>query len=505
MLKTVVIIAVLVFLGASPVHAQNVIYTDFHKEDNKDTPFEILGKVGPNYVVYKFIRGWKHVLQVFDVNMKELSNDRLEYISDKTSNVDFITYADRFNMVYQYQKNSIMYCNAVVIDADGKKLSGPVTLDTTRINFIGNNNIYFTSFSEDKSKILLYKVIVRNSRMTVVTKLYDHNFTLLDSTRRTMPIDERREVYTDYQVNNDGDIIYAKEMSTGYRENTNQLEVTTHAPGGGFYSLLIPLEKNFIDEFKIKIDNLNKTYLFNSFYYNDRLGSVKGLLAGKADWKLKEVKTIFNVFPDSLRGVITKGEYRFAFNDFSLQNIFVKKDGSYIIAAEDNAAISRTTSNPWNRWDNYNYGSTPGNYYYDNSSYYSPYYNSYYRNNRFYNSVRYIYKNILITSIDSSLKIKWSSIILKDQSDDDKDNFLSYGFLNTGNEIHFLFLNKERNSQIISNHSISSTGSITRYPTLKSREAGYDFLPRLSKQVGPRQVIMPSIYRGYLVFTKIDF
>jgi hypothetical protein len=101
--------------------------------------------------------------------------------------------------------------------------------------------------------------------------------------------------------------------------------------------------------------------------------------------------------------------------------------------------------------------------------------------------------------------MRWSSVILKDQSDDDRDTFLSYGTLNTGNEIHFLFLNKERNSQIISNQSISPAGLITRYPTLKSREAGYDFLPRLSKQVGPRQIIMPSIYRGYLVFTKIEF
>lgn len=502
MARVVFIIAFFVFLGMSSAFAQNVIYTNYHKEDDRNTPFEILGKIGPNYLIYKNVHSWRHVIQVFDVNMEELSNNRLDFISEKTSKVDFITYPDRFNMVYQYQKNNILYCNAVVIDAAGKKIAEPVTLDTTRINFIGNTNIYYTTYSEDKSKILVYKVLFKYSRITVVTKLYDNNFKLLDSTRRHLTFNERKEIYTDYQVDNDGNIIYAKETNTGFRENIDLLEVVTHAPGGGFNTRIIPLEKNYIDEFKIKIDNLNKTYLFNSFYYHDRIGSVQGLFAGMADWKFNTIKTVFNPFPDSLRSTITKGEYRFAFNDFSLNNIFVKRDGSYIIAAEDNTTISRANNNPWNRWDNfYNYGNTPGNYYYGNSNYNNPYY----KDNRFNNSVRYIYKNILIASIDTSLKIRWSNIILKDQSDEDKDSFLSYGTLNTGNEIHFLFLNKERNSQIISNQSISSAGLITRYPTLKSREAGYDFLPRLSKQVGPRQIIMPSIYRGYLVFTKIEF
>lgn len=44
-----------------------------------------------------------------------------------------------------------------------------------------------------------------------------------------------------------------------------------------------------------------------------------------------------------------------------------------------------------------------------------------------------------------------------------------------------------------------------RYATLKSYEAGYEFMPKLSKQVGVRQVIMPCIYRGSIAFAKIDF
>ena len=486
-------------LTSAACFAQTITFPAYHKEDGKDIAFEILGKVGKNYMVYKHLRSWKHVLQIFDLNMKEISNETMDYISEKTKNADFITYPDKFNMIYQYQKNGTLYCNAVMVDAEGKKIAGPVTLDTTRTGM--NNDIYFTTYSEDKTKILVYKVQERYSKITVVTKLYDQNFLLLDSTRRMFAYDDRREVYTDYQVDNDGNIVYAKEMKNGFRDNIDQLEIITHAPRDSFATTAIPLYKTYIDELKIKIDNLNKTYLLNSFYYKDKMGTVLGLMAAVVKQKPVAVKVAFNPFADSLRNIIKTGEYRFAFNDFYLKNIFVKKDGSYIIAAEDKGTISRTSNLPYSRRDYlFNNAYTPGDYYYGSSSYYP-----YYRNDRYNVNTRYFYNNILIAGIDSNLNLKWNNIILKNQAEDNMDDFLSYGVLNTGSEIHFLFIDKEKNSQIISNHSLYANGQVYRNPTVKSREAGYDFMPRHARQVGVRQVIVPSIYRGYLVFAKIDF
>ena len=51
--------------------------------------FEILGKVGPNYLVYKKVR-WKHMLQVFNKDMVQISNDRMSFLPDKVFNVDFV-------------------------------------------------------------------------------------------------------------------------------------------------------------------------------------------------------------------------------------------------------------------------------------------------------------------------------------------------------------------------------------------------------------------------------
>jgi hypothetical protein len=194
-------------------------------------------------------------------------------------------------------------------------------------------------------------------------------------------------------------------------------------------------------------------------------------------------------------------QYRFAFDNLFLKNIFVKKDGSYLLVAEEYSTQTIGGYNRWNRWD-YLYSNPYSTY--DYNYMYSPYYR-YNRLNSFNNSTRYYYDKILILNISKSLNMEWNSTILKSQTDDDNDSFLSFGTMNAGGEIHFLFIEKEKNSQIISNHSISSYGNLFRYPTLKSREAGYEFMPRLSKQIGARQVMMPCVYRGNIVFAKIDF
>ena len=119
-------------------------------------------------------------------------------------------------------------------------------------------------------------------------------------------------------------------------------------------------------------------------------------------------------------------------------------------------------------------------------------------------STRYYYSNILILSLDKTGKIDWSRVIHKDQFDDDNDNFLSYSTINSGGEIHFLFNDDKNKNQIIANHSISPAGVLTRNPTLKSQERGYEFMPRLSKQVSATQLIIPCVYRGYICFAKVD-
>jgi hypothetical protein len=487
-------------------NAQQITISEYSKKDGKDIYFEILGKFDSTYLVYKNLRQ-KHVLTKYDKDMHIAGNIQLDFIPDRAFNLDFITYPDYFYVFYQYQKNNIVYCKAAKLSGTGEKLNEPMQLDTTKISVLADNKIYTTIYSEDRKRILIYKRHYKNDNLTIATRLFNNDLVLLDSTRQVMKFDERKEYYSDIAIDNSGNFFFAKETRKGYRDNNSQLDLIVHKPGiDSFRNYGISLNGKFIGEVVIKVDNLNRHCIANSFYYGERRGSIEGLFTALLDVSgVKPLKAMYNVFSDSLRNKMnTTDKYRFAFDNLAVRNTFVKRSGGFILTAEDFYTETMFNNN-WNRQYYYNYiPSYSSDYYYSNPYYYGyrPW-NSYGRERE--QSVRHYYDDIVVLSLDSSLKLEWNNIIHKKQYDVDDDNYLSFSNMNLGGEIHFFFIDKDKNKQIISDHSVFPNGEIKRYPTLKSNETGYGFMPRLAKQVGARQMIVPYIYLGYIAFAKIDF
>ncbi len=483
---------------------QQITFSDYEREDTREINFEIVGKLNGNFVVYKNIR-WKHIITIYDNRMQVKEKVNLDFIPEKTFNIDFVAYPDFFYMIYQYQKKGILHCTRVKMDANGQKLGEPVEMDTTSIGFFADNKIYTTIHSEDKQKIAVYKIQRKNEKLHLTTLLFDNQLKLIKKNRNSIDYDERRDILNDFYVDNDGVIVFTQGLKSGSRDYIGELSLVTKEPlADTFISRSISLDKNYVDNVELKIDNLNKHYLINSFYYKERRGNINGLFVyGFDKVNTSTVFSGFIEFSDSLRQEVKKdGQNRFAFNDFFIRQVILKKDGSYILTAEDYSTQSRGSNNPWNRYD-YLYSPYFSQY---NAYYYSPYYNYYRPYSNFNNtqSTRYYYNNVLVLSIDKNSKLEWSNIIRKDQVEDDNDNFLSFGTVNEGGEIHFLFADDNR-YKIISDHSLTPDGQVKRNPTLKSEEKGHQFMPRFSKQVGARQIIMPCNYRGYILFAKIDF
>ena len=106
--------------------------------------------------IYKNIRN-KNAVSIYDNGMELKERVNLDFIPDRTINVDFVPYPDYFFVIYQYQRRSILYCMGAKLDGDGKKIGDPIQLDTTQINVFADNKIYSTTFSEDKQHIIIYK------------------------------------------------------------------------------------------------------------------------------------------------------------------------------------------------------------------------------------------------------------------------------------------------------------------------------------------------------------
>jgi hypothetical protein len=487
-----------------PVFAQQITYSQPGSDDIRSLNFDIIGKIDGNFLVYKSLRNI-NVISVYDNSMKLKDQIGLSFMPEKTLNVDFVAYPDFAWLIYQYQKRNILHCMAVKINSDGKLLTDPVELDTTSLNFFADNKIYSTISSEDKSKIMIYKIQKKNDKFNFTTLLFDDKLELLHKSRIETSFEDKKDIFSDFFVDNTGNFVFTRGNRSSSRDFIQRLDIVTKdLTDDSFVLNTLDLTGRLLDEIKLKVDNVNKHYVINSLYYEKRRGNVEGLFTAVWDVQNKNLLSKnFAELGDSIRTMAkTDGGNKSALNDFFIRDIILKKDGGFILSAEDYYTQSRST--PWNRYD-YLYGYPSFSPYYYN--YYSPYSYGYY-GDRFYNNssqVRYFYNNILILNLDNTGKLDWSNVVHKSQFDDADDNYLSYGIMLTGGQIHFLFNELERRTQLINDVSVSASGQVTRNPPLKALDRGYTFMPRFAKQVSATQIIVPCIFRNYICFAKIEF
>ncbi len=483
---------------------QRVVYSQPEKDDTRRMNFEVIGKVTGNFLIYKNIRG-RNYIAVYDNDMKQIAREEHEYLPDeRLINVDFFPYTDFVYMLFQYQKKNVVYCKAVKLNNMGKKSSDVIEIDTAHISFTTDNKIYSTVSSEDKSHLMVFRINTRNkSRYRITTLLLSENLALKKKTSMVMPMEEQNDYLDEFGVDNDGDFVFTKFTRNNNDNIAKTLLVWKPALSDSFAITDITLDKIYLDEVHLKIDNANKRYFLTSFYYKQRRGNIDGFYFYVWD-KTTRTTGMENTitFSEELRKE-AKGDanIKLAFNDYFIRNIIIKKNGGFIIGSESYYTSSR--GNNWNRWD-YLFGS-PFNSRWD---YYttSPIYNSWYWRTRYNNqAMRHHADNLTIFSFNKDGKLEWSNVIHKDQFDDESGDYISYQLINTGSQLHFVFNQEEKRAQLLNDYTLTGDGSINRNPTLKNLDRGYEFLPKFGKQVSALQMIIPCYYRNYICFAKIDY
>ncbi len=500
------LLCLVVLVTGLSVDAQRLIYSEPGKDDTRRLNFEIIGKINGNFLIYKNARS-KRWISILDNEMKEVANVEQDYLpdNDRVINVDFFPYNDFAYMIYQYRKRNIIYCVAAKIDGNGNKAGELIELDTTQVNFGADNKIYSVVTSEDKSKLMVFKINSKNKKLyTITTLLLDENLKEIKKSRLSMPMDDRDDYLNEFQLDNDGDLIFTKFDRVNNENIGNAALVIKYAQADSFFIKQLDTDKKYLDEIRIKPDNYNKRYFVTSFYYKQRRGNIDGYYF--YIWDKQTAQPIVEdtvTFTEELRREARgNSSMRTAFNDYFIRNIINRKDGGFIISAESYYTTSR--GGGWNRWNNL-YGSPflrSYDYYY-----YSPYsYNSLWGNRWNYGqNVRYQADNITIMSFDKEGRREWSSVISKEQFDDQSDELLSYQIMNTGGELHFLFNNLEKRANLLNDFSLKPDGQINRNPTLKNLDRGYELMPKFAKQVSARQVIIPCVYRNYICFAKLEY
>lgn len=487
--------------------AQKIVYSEPEKDDTRRLDFEIAGKIGGNFLIYKNIRN-RNWIVILDNDMHQIAKVEQTYVpdNDRMINVDFFPYNDFCYMIYQYQKKSIVYCVASKIDENGKKTGDIIQLDTTHIGFAASNKIYTVLTSEDKSKIIVFKINSKNKRLyTMTTLLMNDKLEIQKKSRLAIAMEERDEYLSDFHLDNDGDLVFCQFLRNN-NDNINKAAfVVKYAQSDSLMMKELNIEKTWLDEIHIKVDNFNKRYFLTSFCYKERRGNIDGFYFYV--WDKATARPVIentSIFTDELRkDARGDASAKMAFDDYFIRNIITRKDGGFLIGSESYYTTSRF--NNWNRWD-YLYGSPYMSSF--NNYYYSPYYNNYWWSSRQGNnnqSVRYHADNIAVLSFSPSGQLEWNNVIAKSQFDDESDDLISYQVMNTGGQLHFLFNQQERRNNLLSDYSIAPDGELTRSPTLKNLDKGYEFMPKYGKQVSARQMIIPCQFRNSICFAKIEY
>ena len=496
---------VLLLLLPMLMQAQHIQYSEPEQEDSRRTNFEIIGRVSGNILVFKNNRS-SNAISIYNDEMKLIQRVPLDYLPDKYTNIEFVQYPDFFYMMYEYEKKNIVHFTAVKLDGQGKRLSDPVDLDTTQVRTFSNNKIYTHVISEDKQSFMILKINSKNPKNYVFTTfLFNNNLDLLDRHRIDVNVDDRNTAFTNFSLDNEGELVFAKYVSNSSGEYVSRVSLITKTARSDTFSIKdLGVGDRVLDELHIKVDNNNKRYLISAFYYKQRRGNIEGLYTviwdKEKDVKVKESLTVFN---DELRALAksTESGIKMAFNDFFIKNIVVKKDGGYLVVSESEYTTSR--GNGFNRWDYLS-----GSPYLGPMDYYSPFYNPYSPWNRYgmgSNINRYNSENIMILSFDKNSNLEWSNVLAKSQYDDDGNSLISHKMVNTGGALHFLYNQYERRTVLLADQSISPGGKLTRYPTLRNLDKGYEFMARFGKQISGTQIVIPCLFRNYLCFAKIDF
>lgn len=491
-------------LSTLSVAAQKIVYSEPDSDETRRMDFEIIGKVSGNFLVYKTMRGRSYI-SAYDNEMKQVAKEEHKFLpEDRLINVDFFPFTDHAYMIYQYQKKNVVYCNVAKIDGMGKMVGEVTQLDTSHIGFTASNKIYQVINSEDRNRLMVFKINSRNKdRYVITTLLYDNALALQKRNTLVMNMDEDKDYLDEFNLDNDGDLVFTK-FTRNNNDNITKIQmVNKQAQSDSFSVMDVVMDNIFLDEPHIKVDNTNKRYFLTSFYYKQKRGNVEGFYFNvwdKATQKTVLANTV--ALSEELRKE-ARGEsnVKSAFNDYFIRNVIVKKDGGFIIGSEAYYTTSRFGN--WNRWD-YLYGSPFASRldYYS----YSPLYNSWYWRNRGGNqNTRHHADNLTILSFDNTGKLQWSNVIHKEQFDDESGDHISYQLMNTGGQLHFVFNQEEKRQQLLNDYMLSADGQINRNPTLKNLDRGFEFLPKFGKQVSARQLIIPCYYRNYICFAKIDY
>ncbi|WP_460686739.1 hypothetical protein [Niabella aquatica] len=514
-------------LLCAALYAQTITYADMSKGDVARMNFEILGKAADNYLVYKEVKGI-HRISVYDYNMSLREDIPITVLPKQNMLLDISFYSSERNyyLLYQYQEDDVVYLKALQIEANGRILNEPVLLDTTMIAYKAENKIYSIASSNDRSKLIVFKINKKDrSLFRFTTLLFDGSLQTIAESRFSVPMEYKGDYLTGHSVANDGSYAFIKYHRQANGNIVDASLIEKPADSDEYREHRLNINDLFLDDIKLMTDDMNGRYLLSSFYSTRKRGDIDGLYVcgiQKNSGNIIFEKTA--LFNDELKKKATGRSGKNAFNHFFINNIIVHGDGSFTVASE---ALYNT--NNWDRWGfwggpywsggwggmwggwgpgwSWGWGRWGGWWPY---SYYSPFfYRSYWWGPGWGGpgwgggSQQFNAGNMAIISFDKEGNKTWDNVIVKSQRENNTDGSISYQVLPYSSSMYFLMNNSGKVSDL-ENIIINNDGTVTEGQPIKAKDKRIDFMPKYGKRTGAKEIIIPYSYKRNISFARVE-
>lgn len=446
--------------------------------------FDLLGRVGDN--IYTYTADNKgYFLNAYNDSMRLLSIVALDFFPKKANSTDFIVSGNHILVFYQAEERSTIIQYAAILDRNARLLQKPKPIDSIKKAWIGTSgNTILVKASPDKNRIAILRFKNNSADPTVNVKLYDQEL----NRTGTYHIDLNSKGVMDISqsaIANSG-MVYVLGISAN-REAANDGNMAVwalDAVNRKSQKITFPFNGKFPASTKLQLDRQQDRCYIAGLYSDRKFGNVAGAFYSVCAAENKEPLSFQALpFPDSIY-VMAGSRKKKVLDDFNADHLIIKNDGGFLLITEDVAVVSRNVYN----------GPTFG--------YYSPFYN-----NVPDESIKeYHYNDILALDYNGSSGLQWNSFIRKEQvSQNDGGLFSSYGLLNSGGSLVFVFNDFIKRNSGIQLAAIDVNGNL-QMQRLDDGNSNLDWLPRYSKQSGSRELILPYFESNNIIgFGRVVF
>ncbi len=526
---------VTLFLSTQFSFAQSYALSGIEKSDKEDMQYEVLGKVGNHYWIYKK-NGTVSSIAQYNAQMQLVKQNDMPYLPASLSSIEFVAKNNKVIVFYQFQSKTTVYAFAATLNEDGQLASEPKLLDTAENIRPGSNaKVYNLLQSNDGQRITLFSVnTTRPQSIKIKVLSFNSQFELVNDAVVNVNGQNKKSVLSDFALDNNGNLFCLRNMTLS---NAAPAVSLLYLAADGSEVVESPILNNtlLLDDIRLKVDNNNGSVILNSFYATTQKGNLEGLFTFVWDIKSKtNIASNASRFTDAIRAVVSsKRKLKDAFDDFYIDRSIVQPDGSIVIIAE--AAETYSNRVVFSRWD-YFYG----------GAFYNPFLFSYWNRpfgfypwGRFglgfgfgfgfdygfgfgmspfmwggpwmnpyasfgYPSVTYKAEKVAFITLDAKGNVQSAKVIDKKQSDVNTDQFIGYGVIENEKGSTILYHKKEKGVSgfIVNTHT--TDGQLTNGDRIVLNEKKNEWMSRALKQVGSNEAIVPYQFKNKIGFAKIQ-